>query len=105
MSPITLMLEGSLALLLIACLYYCWRLERRLSALRAGQDGIREAARELNASVVAAEAAIRNLRQAAHEAGRDLQGRIDTAGAIADKLGVALGRVRSAADLARGLRQ
>ena len=104
MSPVTLLLEGSLALLLGACLFYCWRLDRRLAALRNGQDGIREAARELNASVAAAEAAIRNLRATAHEAGRDLQGRIDTAGAIADKLGVALGRVRTAADIARGSR-
>lgn len=102
MSPITLILETTLALLLGACLFYCWRLDRKLGALRAGQDGIREAARELNASVAAAEAAIKNLRLTAHEAGRDLQARIDTAGAIADKLGVALGRVRSVADIARG---
>jgi hypothetical protein len=102
MSPITLVLEGALGILLAACLFYCWRLDRKLSALRAGQDGIREAARELNASVMAAEAAVRNLRQAAHEAGRDLQGRIDTAGALAEKLGMALGRVRSATDVARG---
>ena len=102
MSPITLVLEGALGVLLAACLFYCWRLDRKLSALRNGQDGIREAARELNVSVAAAEAAVRNLRQAAHETGRDLQGRIDTAGALAEKLGMALGRVRSATDVARG---
>ena len=102
MSPITLVLEAALGILLAACLFYCWRLDRKLSALRSGQDGIREAARELNASVAAAEAAVRNLRQAAHETGRDLQARIDTAGALAEKLGMALGRVRSAADVARG---
>jgi prophage DNA circulation protein len=102
MSPITLILEGSLGLLLAACLFYCWRLDRKLAALRDGQDGIREAARELNASVASAEAAIKSLRQTAHEAGRDLQGRIDTASAIAEKLGLALGRVRSMADLSRG---
>ena len=102
MSPITLVLESALGILLAACLFYCWRLDRKLSALRSGQDGIREAARELNASAAAAEAAVRNLRQTAHETGRDLQGRIDTAGALAEKLGMALGRVRSAADVARG---
>lgn len=105
MSPVTIVLEAALGLLLLACLFYCWRLDRKLSALRAGQDGIREAARELNASVAAAEAAVKNLRLAAHEAGRDLQGRIDTAGAIAEKLGVALGRVRSVADVAREARR
>jgi Domain of unknown function (DUF6468) len=102
MSPITLALELALGILLAACLFYCWRLDRKLSALRAGQDGIREAARELNASVSAAENAIKSLRQTAHESGRDLQGRIDTASAIAEKLGLALGRVRSMADVARG---
>ncbi len=102
MSPITIVLELSLGVLLAACLFYCWRLDRKLSALRAGQDGIREAARELNASVAAAEAAVKSLRQTAHETGRDLQGRIDTASAIAEKLGLALGRVRSMADVARG---
>lgn len=104
MSPVTIVLEAAVGLLLAACVFYCWRLDRKLSALRTGQDGIREAARELNASVAAAEAAIKNLRSTAHEAGRDLQARIDTAGAIAEKLGVALGRVRSVADIARGNR-
>lgn len=102
MSPITLVLEGALALLLAACLFYCWRLDRKLSALRAGQDGIRDAARELLESVASAEAAVRTMRQTAHEAGRDLQGRIDTALALSEKLGLGLGKVRSAADIGRG---
>jgi len=99
MSPMTLVLEGALGVLMAACLFYCWRLDRKLSALRSGQDGIRAAARELNESVAAAEAAIRALRQTAQESGRDLQARIDTAGAIAEKLGLALGKVRSSQDL------
>lgn len=102
MSPMTLALEIALAVLLAACLFYCWRLDKKLSAMRSGQDGIREAARELMDSVNAAETAIRNLRSAANEAGRDLQGRIDTARSLADNLGLALGKVRSAADLGRG---
>ncbi len=102
MSPMTLVLESTLAILLAACLFYCWRLDQRLSALRAGQDGIREAARELMESVTAAETAVRNLRAASNEAGRDLQGRIDTARSLADNLGLALGKVRSGADLGRG---
>ncbi|MBL8558937.1 MAG: hypothetical protein JNM47_09475 [Hyphomonadaceae bacterium] len=102
MSPITLVLEGALALLLAACLFYCWRLDRKLSALRAGQDGIRDAARELLESVASAETAVRTMRQTAHEAGRDLQGRIDTARALSEKLGLGVGKVRSAADIGRG---
>lgn len=101
MSPIALALEVTLVLLLMACLFYCWRLDRKLSALRAGQDGIRDAARELLESVSAAESAVKTMRQTAHETGRDLQGRIDTARSLADKLGLALGKVRSVADLGR----
>lgn len=99
---IELILEGALAVLLAACLFFCWRLERKLAKLRTGGDGIREAARELNESVLAAEKAIRALRQTAQDSGRDLQARIDAASGVADRLGLAVGRVRSGADLGRG---
>lgn len=101
MSPIELALEGALAVLLAACLFYCWRLDRRLAALRSGQDGIRAAAAELNGSVAAAEKAIRALRLTAQESGADLQARIDTAHQISERLGLALGRLRSGADVGR----
>lgn len=99
MSPMTLGLEILLAVLLAACLFYCWRLERKLSALRNGQDGVRQAAVELVQAVTQAETAIRSLRGTAQEAGRDLQARIDTARALSDRLGLGAGRVRSNADV------
>lgn len=99
MSPMSLALEGLLACLLVACLFYCWRLDQRLNALRKGQDGLREAARELSETVAQAEAAIRGLRATANDAGRDLQARIDEAKALAERLGMGMGRVRSAADV------
>jgi hypothetical protein len=101
---IEFVLDGALAVLLAACLFFCWRLERKLSRLREGGDGIREAARELNESVIAAEQAIRALRQTAQETGRDLQARIDTASNVADRLGMAVGKVRSSGDFGRGVR-
>ncbi len=99
MSPISLVLEAVLAALLAACLFYCWRLDRQLSALRSGGDGMRAAARELNQAAAQAETAVRQLRGASEEAGRDLQARIDAAKAIADRLGVGLGRIRTGADV------
>lgn len=99
MSPMTMALEGLLALLLAACLLYCWRLDRKLAALRTGQDGVREAAGELLQAVAQAENAVRTLRATAQDAGRDLQARIDQARTLADRLGLGLGRIRSAADL------
>ncbi len=98
-SPIMLGLESLLAILLAAVLFFCWRLERRLAALRSGNDGVIKAAAELAQATAQAEAAVRALKVTAGEAGRDLQARIDDAKALADRLGVSVGRVRSAADL------
>lgn len=100
MSPIMLALEVLLAVLLSACLYYFWRLDRKLAALRSGQDGVRAAAAELAQATAQAEAAIRGLRVTAQEAGRDLQARVNDARATADRLGLGAGRVRSAAEVA-----
>lgn len=102
MSPIALTLEGVLALMLSACLYFFWRLDKKLGALRSGQDGIRAAAAELAQATAQAEAAVRSLRLTAQETGRDLQARINDARATADRLGLGAGRVRSSADLRAG---
>ena len=99
MSPIAIGLEGSLILLLCAVLFYCWRLDRKLGALRDGQDGIRAAAVELTKATAQAEFAVRNLKATANDTGRDLQARIDEAKSQADRLGLGAGRVRSTADL------
>jgi hypothetical protein len=100
MSPIALTLEIVLALMLGACLFYFWRLDRKLAALRNGQDGVRAAAAELASATAAAEAAVRAMRLTAQESGRDLQQRINDARATADRLGLGAGRLRSAADVA-----
>lgn len=101
MSPMSLALEGVLAVLLVACLFYCWRLDQKLSALRKGQDGLRAAAAELSETVTQAENAVRGLRMTASDAGRDLQARIDEAKSLAERLGLGMSRVRTAADATR----
>lgn len=100
MSPIVLIIEAVLAIMLGACLFYFWRLDTRLKALRSGQDGVLRAAAELAQATAQAEAAVRTLRAAAHETGRDLQARINDARATADRLGLGAGRIRSSADVA-----
>ena len=103
MSPISLTLEGLLAVLLGACLFFFWRLDRKLAALRNGQDGVRAAVTDLMQATANAEAAVKGLRLTALETGRDLQARINDARATADRLGLGAGRVRSSADVsARG---
>ncbi|WP_135210924.1 DUF6468 domain-containing protein [Vitreimonas flagellata] len=100
MSPITLAIEVVLAIMLAACLFYFWRLDRRLAALRTGQDGVLRAAAELAQATVQAENAVRALRMTAQEAGRDLQARINDAKGTAERLGLGAGRLRSGADVA-----
>lgn len=103
MSPIAFAIEIVLALMLAVCLVYFWRLDRKLQALRSGQDGALAAAAELAQATAQAEAAVRALRATAQETGRDLQARINDARATADRLGLGAGRLRSGADLpARG---
>lgn len=104
MSPIAFTVEIVLALMLGACLFYFWRLDARLKALREGQDGVLAAAAELAQATAQAEAAVRSLRATALDAGRDLQSRINDARATADRLGLGAGRIRSSADVgaARG---
>jgi hypothetical protein len=97
-SILSLGLELGLAILLAAVLFVCWRLERKLAALRAGQDGIREAVQELREASVHAENAVRSLRATANETGRDLQARIDDARSVANGLGLNLSRARPAAE-------
>lgn len=100
MSPITLVIEVVLALMLAACLFYFWRLDQKLQALRNGQDGALRAAADLMQATAQAEAAVRAMRATAQDAGRDLQARIVDARATADRLGLGAGRMRSSADVA-----
>ena len=103
MSPIAFAIEIVLALMLAACLVYFWRLDRKLQALRSGQDGALAAAAELAQATAQAEAALRALRATASETGRDRQAHINDAHSTADRLGLGAGRLRSTADLpARG---
>lgn len=69
-------LEVLLVALLIAALGYCVRLERRLKALREGQAVFAQAVRELDDSVLRAEAGLDQLRKAGEEARDGLHDRI-----------------------------
>lgn len=86
MSLIGLAFEGAVALVLVLVAGLCWRLDRRLSALRSGQDGVRATVVELAEATAKAEAAVRGLRATSDKAGRDLDERISEARALADEL-------------------
>ena len=62
-----MILDGVLMLLLVAALGYGVRLEKKLSALRAGQLAFASAVTELNTAAGRAEAALATLRASGHE--------------------------------------
>jgi hypothetical protein len=76
MDLVTISLDLLLAVLLVAALAYGVRLERRLKALRDGHAVFAQAVRELDQSVLRAEAGLDQLRKAGEEARDGLHDRI-----------------------------
>ncbi len=75
-------LTGLLALTLI----YCIVLERRLAAVRKGQDGLKSTIGELNAAITGAGASLRALKAAAGGASEMLDARLAAARTLSDEL-------------------
>jgi hypothetical protein len=87
LEPATL-LEGVLDLLLAFTLGYCIVLERRLSAVRKGQDGLSRTVGELNMAIAGAGASLRALKAATGEAAAALDERLRRARLHIDELSV-----------------
>jgi len=79
-------LELTLTFLLAATLVYCIVLERRLAAVRKGQDGLKTMIGELNAAIAGAGTSLKALKAAAAGAADTLDQRLARARAIADEL-------------------
>ena len=79
-------LELLLSVLLAATLVYCIVLERRLAAVRKGQDGLKKMIGELNAAIAGAGASLRALKSAAADAAETLDERLKRARALSDEL-------------------
>ena len=84
----TLLLESGLCVLLVATLVYCAVLERRLAAVRRGQEDLRNTIGDLNASIEAAGASLRALQSAAGSVGEALDRKVSLARAAIDELSV-----------------
>ena len=85
---ISLIVELGLSGLLLATIVYCAILERRLSALRKGQDGLKSTIGQLNEAIVAAGSSMRMLKSTAAGAADALDERISRGRAIADELSI-----------------
>ncbi|MBA4209180.1 MAG: hypothetical protein C0454_06595 [Parvibaculum sp.] len=88
--PFSTVLEIVVCLFLAATIAYCAVLDRKLRAMRAGQDGMRELVIELNGATQRAAGAIDGLRRASEESGEELAERIRRGRALADELSLML---------------
>ncbi|HEY8947742.1 MAG TPA: DUF6468 domain-containing protein [Rhizomicrobium sp.] len=85
---ISLIVELGLSALLLATIVYCAILERKLSALRKGQDGLKDTIAKLNEAIVAAGSSMRMLKSTAAGAAEALDERISRGRSIADELSI-----------------
>jgi hypothetical protein len=81
-------LELGLEILLAFTLAYCVILERRLAAVRKGQEGLKTTIGELNMAISGAGASLRALKAAAGEAAVTLDERLKRARLHIDELSV-----------------
>lgn len=81
-------MELGLEILLALTLVYCVLLERRLAAVRKGQEGLKQHIGELNMAISGAGASLRALKAAANEAAGTLDERLKRARLHIDELGV-----------------
>ena len=85
---LTFYVEVALDILLAATLGYCIVLERRLAAVRRGQEGLSRTIGELNMAIAGAGASLRALKSAAGEAAQTLDERLKRARLHIDELSV-----------------
>ena len=85
---LTFALELGLDVLLAFTLCYCVILERRLAAVRKGQEGLNRLVGELNMAIAGAGSSLRALKAAAGEASQTLDQRLKRAQLHIDELSV-----------------
>lgn len=94
----TFYVEVALEILLAATLGYCVLLERRLAAVRKGQEGLSRTIGELNMAIAGAGASLRALKSAAGEAAGTLDDRLKRARLHIDELSTLSGSAERIAD-------
>ena len=95
---LTFYVEIALEVLLAATLCYCIVLERRLSAVRKGQEGLSRTIGELNMAIAGAGTSLRALKSAAGEAAATLDERLKRARLHIDELAVLAGSAERIAE-------
>ncbi len=83
--------EALVAFVLVIAAVLAWRVDRRLSALRSGADGVAKAVAELVEATNRAQASIQSLRAASSDAGAELDAKLVEARALAESLSRSVG--------------
>lgn len=86
MSFAALAYEALVCVLLAAAVVMCWRVDRRLRALRSGQDGLKGTITALNDAVDRARASLAALDRASKEQGAALKSEVEAARRLSDEL-------------------
>ncbi|MGQ3075747.1 MAG: DUF6468 domain-containing protein, partial [Ferrovibrionaceae bacterium] len=81
-----IILDLIVAGLLVATIWYCVLLNRRLTTLRDAQVEMQRLIQEFDRATQTAQGSISDLRRASEKAGSELQARIDAAKEIGDEL-------------------
>ena len=96
--PTDLILDALVAILLAATIFYCAMLDRRLKALRSGQDGFKATIDQLNTATARAEISIGQLKQVSGDAGSGISEQHEKARAVIDELSVMIASGNNLAD-------
>ncbi len=100
----SLVVDGVLALLLVAAIVVCFFVYRRLGTIKEGQAELRLLVDQLNHAVVEAQRSVANLKQSAAEVEGRLQVETKRASSLADELGLITEAGNNLADrIERGL--
>ena len=86
--PTDLLLDGLVAILLGATIFYCAMLDRKLKALRSGQDGLKQTIDQLNTATARAEISISQMKQVTGQLDDGLTQQMRDARTLADELSV-----------------
>ncbi len=100
--PAGLILESLVAVLLIVTIGYCYILNRRLAALRHGQNEMHIVVRDLNEAADKARLSVDQLRSNSLSISGDLSEKLKAGRAIADELGMIVESGNSLADRLAG---
>jgi Domain of unknown function (DUF6468) len=86
--PTDLLLDVLVSALLVATIFYCAVLDRKLKALRSGQDGLKQTIDQLNTATARAEVSIAQMKQVSADLDNGLAGQVRDARSLADELSV-----------------